>query len=216
MRLDRASTLYIAQPIKRFFTAGRHISVPVLMYHSISEHRATWSHPYFDVDTDISVFDAQVRHLEEKRYLALSLDDLPYWFQLPDAKRRRAVVITFDDGYEDFLTAALPVLLSHGLGATAFLPTGRIGMTSKVVHGRRHLSWSQILELRRLGILIGSHTVNHLQLGLLSERQIRYELEASKAILEDRLGESITCFSHPFGFPGENRIYEHQLIKPAP
>lgn len=42
---------------------------------------------------------------------------------------RRAIILTFDDGYVDNLTTALPLLDAHGLPATFFVPTGLLGTT---------------------------------------------------------------------------------------
>ncbi len=210
MRLDRVASVYLFHPILDVLH-DRKRQIPILMYHSISECRGTRPHPYFDINTDITTFSSQMRHLADKIYLALTLEDLPGWFQSPEAKTRKAVVITFDDGYEDFLTAAFPVLQTHGFTATVFLPTSRIGETSQVIEGKRYLNWSHVSHLRRHGILFGSHTATHPQLALLNQRQIRYELDHSKTVLEGKLGEAIPCFSHPFAFPVENSKYKQYL-----
>ena len=49
-------------------------------------------------------------------------------------------------------------------------------------------------------ITIGSHTVNHLKLSILSKKQKSYELESSKRFLEDLIGKKIECISYPYGY----------------
>ena len=73
----------------------------------------------------------------------------------------RAVVITFDDGFRDFYTAAFPVMQEHQFTATVFLPTAFIGEDRRSFKGAECLTWEEVRRLRRAGVQFGSHTVNH-------------------------------------------------------
>ena len=67
----------------------------------------------------------------------------------------RTVVLTFDDGYEDFHSAAAPVLRGWKLPATIFLPTGFCGRTSGWAgqgawgNSQALLDWQQVAALAR-------------------------------------------------------------------
>ncbi len=115
----------------------------------------------------------------------------------------RTVGITFDDCYRDNLAAA-QVLLEHGLPATFFLPTGFVG-TDKVfpwdVHLPRlpNLTWDEVRFLVEMGFEVGSHTVNHPDLGSAPQDAVRHELIASRNELEQRLDCRVRWFAYPFG-----------------
>ena len=74
----------------------------------------------------------------------------------------RPVVITFDDGYRDVLTQAAPVLARLRFPAIAFVITGRISGSDP-----SFLTWGELTRLEADGVEIGSHTVTHLDLGVL-------------------------------------------------
>jgi peptidoglycan/xylan/chitin deacetylase (PgdA/CDA1 family) len=129
----------------------------------------------------------------------------------PDQWPAKSVVLTFDDGFADFHDAALPLLNQHGFTATLFVTTGWVagGEAAGTVAGgsrvgssapRRMLSWSQIAEAASAGIEIGAHSHRHPQLDQLGGDLLRIELEVSKAVLEDRLGEPVTGLAYPFGY----------------
>jgi peptidoglycan/xylan/chitin deacetylase (PgdA/CDA1 family) len=117
----------------------------------------------------------------------------------------RTVAITFDDSYRDNLEAGQ---FLHGLGlpATFFVPTGFVG-TERVFDWDRalprlpNLTWEDVRELVRLGHEIGSHTVNHVNLGVVTDDQARTELVTSRVVLEDRLQQPVHWFAYPFGGP---------------
>ncbi len=137
----------------------------------------------------------------------------------------RPVVLTFDDGFHDFYTEALPILVEEGFSATVYLPTEFIGesgsrrpfrpgnsscpstLNSQPATARNCLTWDEVAECRRRGITFGSHTVSHPKLYEMEWREIRRELKESRQVLEDRLGETIDAFCYPFAFPEADRAF---------
>lgn len=115
----------------------------------------------------------------------------------------RTVAITFDDCYRDNLFAAR-VLAEHGLPAAFFLPTAFVGTDRSFpwdchLPPMPNLSWDDVREMARLGHEIGSHTVNHPNLGTAPCDVARAELFDSKAVLENQLGRRVRWFAYPFG-----------------
>jgi peptidoglycan/xylan/chitin deacetylase (PgdA/CDA1 family) len=102
------------------------------------------------------------------------------------------VVLTFDDGFENFYTNAFPTLQTHHLPAVVFVVTGWVGKNG-------YLTWEQIRQLDQEGITIGSHSVTHPWLPALSDVELKRELQASKRILEGKLGHPVDLFCYPMG-----------------
>lgn len=113
----------------------------------------------------------------------------------------KQVVLTFDDGFVDFATQALPVLLEHKAPATVFLITGKLGQDVDMAgygQGVRFMSEAEVRELRPRGISLGSHTVTHAQLTNVSDEELWRELAESKARLAE-LGEARLPLAYPWG-----------------
>ncbi|GAB7080014.1 polysaccharide deacetylase family protein [Megalodesulfovibrio paquesii] len=60
---------------------------------------------------------------------------------------RRAVAITFDDGWKDTLTTALPILEQHRLPALVYLSTGHIGSTPGSMPDAPRVFWQERLTM---------------------------------------------------------------------
>jgi len=115
----------------------------------------------------------------------------------------RTIVLTFDDGYEDFHSRAMPLLAQHGFTATLFLTSGwvqDVGAGSTRRRPGRMLSWAQVTETALAEIEIAAHTRWHPQLDQLPEKLVWDELHASKAWLEERLGVPVPGLAYPFGY----------------
>jgi peptidoglycan/xylan/chitin deacetylase (PgdA/CDA1 family) len=105
---------------------------------------------------------------------------------------RRDVRITFDDSNRSDVDIALPALLERGLTATFFVLAGRLGEPE-------HLAEDDIRRLVQSGMTIGSHGMDHVDWRSLNSAALQRELVASRQILEQITGSSITEASVPFG-----------------
>lgn len=98
--------------------AGTHARLSILIFHRVLSQRD----PLFPDEVDVQRFD------QIMRWVAAWFNVLP----LEEAVERlktgalpaRAAAITFDDGYADNWTNAVPILKKHGLHATFFIATG--------------------------------------------------------------------------------------------
>ena len=143
----------------------------------------------------------------------ISLDDVVRLLESEDTIDGRYFCVTFDDGFKNCLTNALPILLDKDVVATFFVTTGYIDSDlekdrEKLLgffdHGQllmEFLSWDECCEMVAAGMIIGSHTVNHARLADLKSTDVRRELDMSKAIIERNLGQTCNHFCSPFGIP---------------
>jgi len=161
--------------------------VPIMMYHHVEDldhHEANWVSP--------KNFEFQMAFLKKHRYHVISLEKLVEITRNNEIPRWKTVVITFDDGYVDNYTEAVPILKKYGFPAIFFLPVNRMGTPG-------HMSWNQVRELAGDGFAIGSHGLEgRYLLDFSREKQIR-EIKNSRRNLENRLGQTIDYFAYPIG-----------------
>jgi len=183
-------------------TRTTHKKIPILMYHSIAED-ATPNFKPFTVPP--ALFAEHMTYLHSNGYTPLTVTQFITRrggvVMLPE----RPVMITFDDGFADFFTAALPILQRHNFNATMYIPTAYVGSTSRWMEhdgeGKRPLlSWQHIQEMNASGIECGTHSHTHPQLDLLSRLRANEEVALSKRILEEHLGQPVTSFAYPHGY----------------
>ena len=166
---------------------SRTARVPILMYHRIGTVGA-------GLMVDRRTFSEQMRWLHQNGYRTLTQRELYDALALGKPLPPKPVLITFDDGYDDVLRFALPVLERLRMRATAYVITGR-----STDWRSPFLSWFELRELDRRGIEVASHTVSHRDLRTLSDRQLAHELVASRQALEHRLGHPVRWLAYPFG-----------------
>lgn len=112
------------------------------------------------------------------------------------------VAITFDDGYQDNLLHAAPLLHALEIPATIFMVSDRAGTTLDADPEPETgvlMRWDELCNLRAMGIQVGSHTRTHPHLAQLDEEAQYEEIVGSKLQLEARLGFAVTCFAYPYG-----------------
>ncbi len=111
------------------------------------------------------------------------------------------VLITFDDGFEDFVHTALPALAERDLPSTLFVTTGCLRPARDcLLPPARMLSAAQVLEVAAAGVEIGAHTHTHPQLDTVPRAAVREELVVGKDILEQTLGHDVDLLAYPHGY----------------
>jgi peptidoglycan/xylan/chitin deacetylase (PgdA/CDA1 family) len=173
------------------------MSLSILMYHSVADNPSDPHalHP--------DRFEAQMAKLVAQNR---SLVDLPQAVgHLSKWTFRSDLALTFDDGYQDFLLNAAPVLKRYQLPATVFVPTGLLGETAvwdSYDKTKALLDWDELAEVQRLGFGVASHTISHPRLTECDETRLEYELRGSLDQLKERLPEVVPLLSYPGGFFG--------------
>ena len=178
-------------------------NVHILMYHQIGVFPARPPSHRAQV-CDLNRFRAHLTLLRKKGYHPISLSDAYAGLKGQQALPPKAVVLSFDDGYVDFLRQAAPILKDFSYPAIVYAVTGLLGQTSQWVAPegltpQPLMSAAELQEVQRLGFEIGSHTHTHLRMKKAAPTLIRQELRDSKAKLEDILGTSVPHFCYPYG-----------------
>ncbi len=178
------------------------VPIPILMYHSISPQASRRFKP-FTVAPEM--FEAQLAYLADQSYSPITISGLVAAMDGRVALPDRPVVLTFDDGFADFYTTALPALRRHRFPATLYIPTGYVGQTSRWLESRGEgnrpmLTWQQIAEVCADGIECGAHSHTHPKLDSISPDHVLTEIQVSGAQLEHHLKTEILSFCYPFGY----------------
>ena len=177
--------------------------VPILMYHSISDHASARFRPF---TVSPRSFIDQMAYLHRYAYTPLTISQLTTIRSQPESiLPENPVVLTFDDGYADFLTEALPVLQSYSFTASLYIPTAFVNATSRGMRDegeteRLMLTWAQLEQICKSGIECGAHSHTHPQLDILPRSLARDEICYSKKLLEDHLGQEVNSFAYPYGY----------------
>lgn len=170
--------------------------VPVLAYHMIAGDDDTYS------VSEVN-FDQQMQYLKENGYTAISLLEFAKAkkgkFTLPE----KPIIITFDDGYDNNYTKAMPIMEKYGMKGTVFMVANDIGK-------KDYLTLDQLKGWQAHNMEIGSHTANHVPLATLTSEQKKEEIVASKLLIEWKGLNTVFFMAYPFGSFDEE---SEQLLK---
>lgn len=173
------------------------IGVPVLCYHQIvtEEKYRERPTPYAVTTTQ---FREQMEFLAENNFYTILPDELLAYVrgqkQLDFSNGRRPIVLTFDDGNNDFVDHAQKVLDKHNFKGVLF-----IYPTYIFAHKPRSLTWAQINAVRKAGHAIESHTMWHPMLSTMTDAEQKAQFVDSKRNLDEKGGATVKHLAYPFG-----------------
>lgn len=172
------------------------------MYHQVGifprpdAHRATYCH--------VRRFKAQMAYLHAFGYKVISLPAALEGLFEKGGLPHHSVVLTFDDGYENFKNYAFPLLKRYNFPATVFLVAGLLGKNAKWLEddgrfGAPLMNRETILHLRAHNVIFGSHSLTHPLLTHIDRERQKREIAESKSALEELLHEQVNYFCYPSG-----------------
>lgn len=159
---------------------------PIATYHHIDHsdyYQPNW--------VGLKNFEYQMAFLKNNGYRVIRFSELVETLAQKKPLDRKAVVITFDDGYENNYTAAFPVLRKYQFPATIFICSDFVGQPG-------YLTWAQIKEMKAYNIDFGCHTRTHVYLPDVPAALQQEEILGCKRTVEKNIGP-IELFAYPVG-----------------
>lgn len=143
------------------FVVKKEIKVPVLMYHHISNPDGIPASNGTEIGLRVSpeVFEKNLRYIISKGYQTITTQQLYEYSQGDFELPARPIILTFDDGWKDNYINALPLLKKYK-------QVGDFAIITAVIGTGDYMNWDQLKELKREGMGISSHTVNHCYLAI--------------------------------------------------
>ncbi|MFK4864635.1 polysaccharide deacetylase family protein [Streptomyces sp. CSMPJR101] len=206
MVADISAAPRVAEPVPQPAVEGRRrrdSAAWVAMYHSVS----TCPDDPYDVTVTPARLERQLGWLAGRGLRGVSVREL---LEARDRGTERGLVgLTFDDGYTDFVTEALPVLRRHGFTATVFVLPGLLGganVWERTGPRKPLLDEDGVRRAAAAGMEVASHGMTHLDLTQARDDVLRQEVAGSRHVLADLLGEDVAGFCYPYGHHDERAV----------
>ena len=169
----------------------------VLVYHGVAEPNGGDTSRLLTAPRNV---EAHIRFLQGRGYRFLTAEEL-----LDRPPPGRTAVLTFDDGFRNWVTTAQPLLERLGVRGTFYVCPGRYRMQHPEVAGEngRLLDEAEARALAESGMELGSHSLTHPDLRGLDDRALEREVRESKAAVEEVTGRPCRTFAYPYGLYDE-------------
>ncbi len=179
----------------------RTLQVPILMYHYISTPPPDADVYRQDLSVSPELFAAHLDAIVDNGYNAITLYELADYFADGTPLPPNPVIITFDDGYVDNYSNALPLLRERSIPATFFVLTDFMDEQRP-----GYLTWDMAREMRDVGMKIESHGRNHVSLKNKDHDYLVWQALGSLETIEYELGVRPRFVSYPAGEYDQNTI----------
>jgi peptidoglycan/xylan/chitin deacetylase (PgdA/CDA1 family) len=180
--------------------------VPILLYHQIATPPARKT-PFRSMIVSPESFQRQMGWLRRLGYQGLSLREcMPY---ITGRKTGKVAAITFDDGFTNVYQNAMPVLQAYGFTATNFFVSNQIGGSNEWdrplgVLPASCMDTAQIMQWQSAGHEVGAHTMDHVHLSQIPEKQAVEQISLCRERLQAITGSAVDSFAYPYGDHNDN------------
>lgn len=163
--------------------------VPTLCYHKVlPELEYTKEERMKEYSVRASTFEEQMRSLLRGGYSFL-------WENEYDRMRKKSVIISFDDGWNDNYYIMFPIIKRLKIKVTINI-TANILMSDCSDQG--FMTIDQIREMQESGLVsFEAHSVNHKKLAQCSLDDAEYEITECKKIIKEKIGVDSEVFACP-------------------
>lgn len=174
--------------------AGYCLNIPILLYHHIEPKDQAEAAGHKNIYTDSGYFEKQMAYLKSSGYTTLSVEQLVNALVNKEKLPAKSIVLTFDDGYNDFYTNAYPVIQKYGLFANVMIPTG-------LLNNYGYLTWEELQTMTSGGLVFSyNHTWSHASLASKLTEKIKFEILTAREQLISRFGTNgSNIFAYPYG-----------------
>ncbi|MET3580214.1 peptidoglycan/xylan/chitin deacetylase (PgdA/CDA1 family) [Mesorhizobium robiniae] len=173
--------------------------IPVLMYHSVADDGPA-ALTRFRLTP--AAFASQMAWLRANGFHAIGSEQLEGSIANRHPLVGRPVLITFDDGFQNFADHAWPTLRANDLTAEVFLVTDLVGESAlwdaDSGSPTRLMDAGTVRRLSAEGAFFGSHLATHRAVDGLSSSDLAAELLRSRMFIERWTGRPTTAFAAPF------------------
>lgn len=161
----------------------------VLLYHDVSDTARPGDHAW---TVTPAAFADHVRALGASGAPALTVGDIADHLRDGRPFAPRAFAVTFDDGYRSQVDAAA-TLAEAGIPSAVYVTTDFIGRPG-YVDAAALATLAAIPE-----VTVGAHGTTHHHLDVLTQADMRADVDNSGAVLAAHLGRPVTAFAYPHG-----------------
>ena len=189
--------VFFGDTVKEEYATYKKSSAPILLYHAVGEPVEIEWPPGLILPA--SLFEEHLQYLTQEGYQIITVAELAERLKLGYSVER-FVAMSFDDGYRNNHSDALPLLKKYNAKASFYIVDRDIGKTI-------YMNQRQLLDLLANDMEVGSHTINHAPLALIDPKYLPWEVGSAKKFLEKKLnGYVLQGKAYPNGGYNDNVI----------
>ncbi|WP_440056253.1 polysaccharide deacetylase family protein [Pseudoalteromonas sp. T1lg65] len=168
----------------------------ILQYHHVSEKLPAVT------SVSASTFKQHLTYLKEQQFNVVPLTTIIETLRKGKSLPAKTIAITFDDGYDNNIEAAAPILESFSYPYTIFVNPKLIDEKKSYV-----MTWDELRDLAKKGATIANHSAEHEYLHITREnesleqwrKRIKQDLTWSQARIKQEIGHDIPYVAYPYG-----------------
>ena len=169
--------VFFGNEVKEEYAEYRRNSAPILLYHAVGEPVEIEWPPSLILSA--SLFEEHLKYLAQEGYRVVSVAQLADILR-SNGNLEKVVAMSFDDGYKNNHSDALPLLKKYNAKASFYIVDRDVGKSI-------YMNRAQLLDLAGIGMELGSHTINHAPLALIDPKYLPWEVGTAKKRLEEKL-----------------------------